>query len=197
MIPGTPCASLYFLWELTRRNGRRESTRRCSTPRPSVRRLLELHPSHEGRGRSLSARTGRSWGRCCHALPLRSSILPRRARSGIELLRLLQPGQRDGPTTPSLGNGSRGHVSGGEGVHRSPPEEAFAASLPPLLPAVDRLPGLRCRHAGDRGEGGRCPHGDRHDQPCVGRQLRHCGPGVVPTGTSCPWLSSSRPGALR
>ncbi len=39
-----------------------------------------------------------------------------------------------------MGNGSRGHVSGGEGVNSSPAEEAFATGVPQLPPAADHMP---------------------------------------------------------
>ena len=59
---------------------------------------------------------------------------------GIELLRLPGPGHRDGPTTPSLGNESRGHVSGSEGVDRSPPEQRSPPACPGCHQRLTKCP---------------------------------------------------------
>ena len=127
---GTPCASLYFLVVNLESMAEADSS---ADARHRVRVFVDfwnyaLHMRNvERRFRTElgEARASAVWRRSAGRRSHRHERV-----SGTELLRLLQSGQRNGPKTPPMGNGSRGHVPGGEGVNRSQAEEAVATSVP-------------------------------------------------------------------
>ena len=131
------------------RNARAGPATWPTLPGQGIRRLLELHAFDAGCRRGfprglVQAGTGAGGsGRRPHQLsdPVRVS--------GIELLRVIRPGERRRPGLVSLGHDEGGHVSGCQRFDRSSEEKAFPAQVSGLSPRGGDLSELRAGHEGE------------------------------------------------